>query len=84
MTTWKTVVTVASSKAYDLCDSVIDLLFLAYDTHFSRPAGLQVSERRIQLTSVGDFFFRKGSLKHHKEARACERVVMLKQWILLL
>jgi len=38
-----------------VCDCVIDFLFLAYDNHLSRPAGLQVSARRTQLTPVGNF-----------------------------
>ncbi len=34
---------------------LLDFLSLPHDTHLSRPAGLQVSARRIQLTSVGVF-----------------------------
>jgi hypothetical protein len=33
----------------------LDANLISYDTQLSRPAGLQTSERRRQLTSVGIF-----------------------------
>lgn len=34
---------------------ILDFIDLFFDTYTSRPAGLQASERKIQLTSVGIF-----------------------------
>jgi len=35
---------------------LLDFISLFFNNYSSRPAGLQASERKIQLTSVGVFF----------------------------